>query len=52
MTEETAIRIAEALENIEGDARAFIALFVGFAFAVSLLLIGLLICSRNEEKWK
>jgi len=31
MTEETAIRIAEALEGIENGAAAFIALFIGFA---------------------
>lgn len=37
MSEETAIRIAEALEAIECDARGFIVLFVCFAIAFLIL---------------
>ena len=33
MSEEVAIRIAEALEGIESSARAFVLLFIGFAIA-------------------
>lgn len=39
MTEEVAIRIAKALERIDGDARTFILLFIGFAIAFWFITI-------------
>lgn len=40
MTEETAIRIAEALESIEGDLRT--GLLIAICFCVAFWIIGIL----------
>lgn len=39
MTEETAIRIAEALESIASVAKSFIILFIGFAVAFYIIAL-------------
>ena len=39
MTEETAVRIAEVLERINGDLRSMIVLMVGFAIAFYIIAL-------------
>lgn len=45
MNEEVAIRIAEALENIEADARTLLVLFV--CFGIAFWVISTLISYKN-----